>query len=219
MPAKRLSVVVTRRLPEVVETRMKELFDVTLRDPDTPMSREELAAAMRQADVLVPTITDTIDAGLLGLAGEKLKLIANYGSEQGFLDGWANVPTTATEGYVVGLVEGVGEPMWAVFDQSDFTDESGTWSSTGSMKPFARTSKGWLTYTPEYNSATSQTRMAVYLWSPKSADDAQQIRWWDGEQVQYATLRGWWDGEAEQPLLVNGWWDGSDVLPILEGSA
>ncbi|HEX9857087.1 MAG TPA: D-glycerate dehydrogenase, partial [Paracoccaceae bacterium] len=47
MPAVRLSVVVTRRLPEVVETRMKELFDVELRDPDTKMTREELAAAIR----------------------------------------------------------------------------------------------------------------------------------------------------------------------------
>ena len=76
MPASHLTVVVTRRLPEVVETRMKELFDVELRDPDVAMTREELAAATRRADVLVPTITDTIDAGLLAQAGEKLKLIA-----------------------------------------------------------------------------------------------------------------------------------------------
>ena len=65
MPAERLSVVVTRRLPEPVETRMKELFDVELRDPDTKMTREELAAAMQRADVLVPTITDQIDASLI----------------------------------------------------------------------------------------------------------------------------------------------------------
>ena len=103
MPAKRLSVVVTRRLPEVVETRMKELFDVTLRDPDTPMSREELAAAMRQADVLVPTITDTIDAGLLGLAGEKLKLIANYGSGVDHID----VATARQRGILVSNTPGV----------------------------------------------------------------------------------------------------------------
>ena len=63
MPATRLNVVVTRRLPESVETRMKELFDVELRDPDTPMSRDDLASAMRRCDVLVPTITDQIDAG------------------------------------------------------------------------------------------------------------------------------------------------------------
>ncbi|MEZ5913274.1 MAG: D-glycerate dehydrogenase [Paracoccaceae bacterium] len=80
MSAQRLSVVVTRRLPEVVETRMKELFDVELREPDIRMNREELAAAMRRADVLVPCVTDTIDANLLAQAGEKLKLIANYGA-------------------------------------------------------------------------------------------------------------------------------------------
>ena len=76
MPAGRLSVVVTRRLPEPVETRMKELFDVELRDDDRPMTREELAAAMARADVLVPTITDQIDAGLIAKAGERLRLIA-----------------------------------------------------------------------------------------------------------------------------------------------
>ena len=54
MPAERLSVVVTRRLPEVVETRMKELFNVELRNPDLKMTREKLVAAMQRADVLVP---------------------------------------------------------------------------------------------------------------------------------------------------------------------
>ncbi|HSG37315.1 MAG TPA: D-glycerate dehydrogenase, partial [Paracoccaceae bacterium] len=68
MPGKRLSVVVTRRLPEVVETRMKELFNVTLREEDTPMTREQLAAAMQGADVLVPTLTDQIDQRLLAQA-------------------------------------------------------------------------------------------------------------------------------------------------------
>ena len=80
VPRERLSVVVTRRLPEAVETRLSELFDVRLRDDDTPMTREELVAAVQDADVLVPTVTDAIDSGLLGQAGEKLKLIANYGA-------------------------------------------------------------------------------------------------------------------------------------------
>ncbi len=86
MPAKRLSVVVTRRLPEVVETRMKELFDVELRETDAPMDKAELVAAMKRADVLVPTITDTIDGGMLGQAGEQLKLIANYGAGVDHID-------------------------------------------------------------------------------------------------------------------------------------
>lgn len=80
MPGKHLTVVVTRRLPEIVETRMTELFNVELRDDDTPMSAAELASAMERADVLVPTITDQIDAKMLARAGEKLKLIANYGA-------------------------------------------------------------------------------------------------------------------------------------------
>ena len=68
---------VTRRLPEPVENRLKELFDVTLRTDDLPLSRSALVEAVKSADVLVPTITDTIDAGLIGQAGARLKLIAN----------------------------------------------------------------------------------------------------------------------------------------------
>ena len=103
MPAERLSVVVTRRLPDVVETRMKELFNVELRDPDTRMTRQELLAAMQRADVLVPTITDSIDAGLLGQAGDKLKLIANYGSGIDHID----VGTARQRGILVSNTPGV----------------------------------------------------------------------------------------------------------------
>ncbi len=99
----RLSVVVTRRLPEAVETRMKELFDVQLRGDDTPMSREALGRAMREADVLVPTITDTIDAGLIGQAGERLKLIANFGSGVDHID----VDTARSRGVLVSNTPGV----------------------------------------------------------------------------------------------------------------
>ncbi len=102
MPATRLNVVVTRRLPQSVETRMKELFDVELRDPDTAMSRDELAAAMRRCDVLVPTITDQIDAGLIAQAGDKLKLIANYGSGVDHID----VATARQRGVLVSNTPG-----------------------------------------------------------------------------------------------------------------
>jgi len=103
LPATRLSVVVTRRLPEPVETRMKELFDVDLRDPDAPMSRDDLAAAMRHADVLVPTITDKIDAGLFAQAGDRLKLIANYGAGVDHID----VATARSRGILVSNTPGV----------------------------------------------------------------------------------------------------------------
>lgn len=103
MPRERLSVVVTRRLPDAVETRLKELFDVTLRDDDTPMTREELIAAVQTADVLVPTVTDAIDAGLIGRASEKLKLIANYGAGVDHID----VATARQRGILVSNTPGV----------------------------------------------------------------------------------------------------------------
>ena len=103
MPAGRLNVIVTRRLPEPVETRMKELFDVELRDPDTRMSREELAEAMRRCDVLVPTITDQIDAALIAQAGDRLKLIASFGAGVDHID----VATARQRGILVSNTPGV----------------------------------------------------------------------------------------------------------------
>ncbi len=103
MAKERLSVVVTRRLPEVVETRLKELFDVTLRESDDPMSREEIAQAMKGADVLVPTITDQIDARMIAQAGDKLKLIASYGAGVDHVD----VQTARQRGILVTNTPGV----------------------------------------------------------------------------------------------------------------
>ncbi len=103
MPSQRLSVVVTRRLPEPVEARLCELFDTTLRPCDTPMSRDELAEAARGADVLVPTLTDRIDAGLIGQAGDRLKLIANYGAGVDHID----VSTARQRGILVSNTPGV----------------------------------------------------------------------------------------------------------------
>src|SRR5205807_4499699 len=73
-------VVVTRKLPDRVETRMRELFDAQLNLDDKPMSPVDLAEAMKAAHVLVPTITDRIDAAVIGKAGDQLKLIANFGT-------------------------------------------------------------------------------------------------------------------------------------------
>jgi glyoxylate reductase len=80
MVKKRALVVITRKLPDVVETRMRELFDARLNVDDKPMSQDDLVAAMRSADVLVPTVTDRIDAALIEQAGSQLKLIANFGN-------------------------------------------------------------------------------------------------------------------------------------------
>ncbi len=73
-------VVVTRTLPDSIETRMRELFDARLNLDDHAMSQDELAEAMRNADVLVPTVTDEITADLINQAGPQLKLIAQFGN-------------------------------------------------------------------------------------------------------------------------------------------
>ncbi len=75
---KRPHVVVTRRLPDAVETRMRELFDTELNIDDTPMTADALGAAMQRADALVATVTDRIDAALIAAAGPQLKLIASF---------------------------------------------------------------------------------------------------------------------------------------------
>ena len=80
MPQTKPLVVVTRKLPEVVETRMMELFDTRLNRDDKPLSQAELIEAARQADVLVPTVTDRIDKAVLTQAGQRLRLIANFGT-------------------------------------------------------------------------------------------------------------------------------------------
>ncbi len=80
MAARKPKVIVTRKLPDPVETRMRELFDTQLNVTDTPMSKAELAEAINRADVLAPTITDRIDARMIERAGPQLKLIANFGA-------------------------------------------------------------------------------------------------------------------------------------------
>ena len=96
-------VIVTRKLPDVVETRMRELFDARLNTDDKPMSAAELALAVQQADVLVPTVTDRIDASILSQAGSKLKLIANYGNGVDNID----VGTATQRGITVTNTPGV----------------------------------------------------------------------------------------------------------------
>ena len=79
-------VILTRKYPEAAETRMRELFDTKLNSGDVALSRAELIDAMREADVLVPTVTDTIDAEMIAQAGPQLKLIANFGTGVDHID-------------------------------------------------------------------------------------------------------------------------------------
>ena len=80
MSSQKIKVIVTRRLPAVVELRLKELFDTTLNESDHPMSQSELADAVAEADVLVPTVTDKLDGRVLARAGDQLRLIAQFGA-------------------------------------------------------------------------------------------------------------------------------------------
>jgi glyoxylate reductase len=79
-------VIVTRKLPDHVETRMRELFDTRLNENDKPMDRNDLIEAVKTAEILVPTVTDQIDAAVLTQAGEQLRLIANFGNGVDHID-------------------------------------------------------------------------------------------------------------------------------------
>ncbi len=101
--AKKPVVVVTRKLPDSVELRMRELFDTRLNPDDKPMSAAALAEAVKTADVLVPTVTDKIDKALLSHAGEQLRLIANFGNGVDNID----VATAVQRGITVTNTPGV----------------------------------------------------------------------------------------------------------------
>ncbi len=96
-------VIVTRRLPDIIETRMRELFDARLNVDDAPMSQAELVEAVKTADVLVPTVTDRIDKAIISQAGPKLKLIANFGTGVDNID----VESARTRGITVTNTPGV----------------------------------------------------------------------------------------------------------------
>ena len=96
-------VIVTRRLPDAVETRMKELFDTELSKDDVPMSYEDLVDAASRCDVLVSTVTDRIDSKVLSRAGDRLKLIAQFGAGVDNID----VETAVRRGICVTNTPGV----------------------------------------------------------------------------------------------------------------
>src|ERR1700712_858768 len=83
---KKPKVYITRKLPDAVETRMRELFDAELNIDDSPRSAAQLAAAMQYADVLVPTVTDRIEAALIEQAGPQMKLITSFSNGVDHID-------------------------------------------------------------------------------------------------------------------------------------
>jgi glyoxylate reductase len=103
MAASKPLVIVTRKLPDAIETRMRELFDARLNVDDHPMDQAELIEAVQKADVLVPTITDRIDSKVIVRAGPRLKLIANFGTGVDNID----VATALDKGITITNTPGV----------------------------------------------------------------------------------------------------------------
>ena len=101
--AQKPKVVVTRKLPDPVETRMRELFDTELNPTDRAMTPDELVEALQRADVLVPTVTDRIDSRILSRAGPNLRLMANFGAGVDNID----VATANARGVTVTNTPGV----------------------------------------------------------------------------------------------------------------
>ncbi|WP_084583219.1 2-hydroxyacid dehydrogenase [Sphingomonas azotifigens] len=97
-----LRVLVTRRLPEAVQQHLAATYDAVLNDADVPLTRDELAAAMRDFDALVPTITDRIDAGLIATEGRRVAILANYGAGVDHID----LAAAAAAGLVVSNTPG-----------------------------------------------------------------------------------------------------------------
>ena len=109
---KKPKVIITRRLQDRVEKRMRELFNVNLSVSEYPISRQELLSAVKEADILVPTIGDKIDASILSAASSNLKLIANYGAGYDHID----IKTALQRGIIV-----TNTPSVLTTDTADMT--------------------------------------------------------------------------------------------------
>jgi glyoxylate reductase len=136
-------VIVARKLPDTIETRMCELFDTRLNLSDKPMSPAELAAALKTADVLVPTVTDRIDAAVIKEVGPHLKLIANFGNGVDNIDVTAaqergitvtNTPGVLTEdtadmtmALILAVPRRLAEGSGVLLGETDWTGWTPTW--------------------------------------------------------------------------------------------
>ncbi len=143
MSKKKPLVIITRKLPDVIETRMRELFNAELNLEDRPMSHAALMDAIKRADALVPTVTDRIDGALISQAGENLKLIANFGNGVDNIDVAAaakrgiavtNTPNVLTEdtadmtvGLMIAVSRRLAEGMAVLIGGNDWQGWSPTW--------------------------------------------------------------------------------------------
>ncbi|MBR1216690.1 D-glycerate dehydrogenase [Bradyrhizobium sp. U87765 SZCCT0131] len=136
-------VVVTRKLPDSIETRMRELFDTRLNLDDQPMTQDQLAEAVRTADILVPTVSDEVDEKVLNQPDRKLKLIANFGNGVDNIDVTAahnlgitvtNTPKVLTEdtadmtmALILAVPRRLAEGSTILTDGKDWAGWSPTW--------------------------------------------------------------------------------------------
>jgi glyoxylate reductase len=137
-------VIVTRRLPETIETRMMELFDTRLNESDQPYAKADLIEAVKTAEILVPTVTDRLDSSVLAHANPNLRLIANYGTGVDHIDVEAaysrgitvtNTPGVLTEDtadMTMALILGVARRMVAG-ERLARSGEWQGWSPTGML--------------------------------------------------------------------------------------
>lgn len=141
-PRGKFKVVVTRKLPDAVETRMMELFDTRLNLDDIPLTREELIMAVQSAEILVPTVTDNIDAEVINSAGDQLKMIANFGAGVDHVD----LSAAAARGIIVS-----NTPDVLTEDTADLTMALilMTPRRMGEGERIVR-NKGWTGWTPTY---------------------------------------------------------------------
>ncbi len=142
MPDKKPKVIVTRKLPDHVETRMRELFETDLNLEDEPFTRAKLIDAVRTADCIVPTVTDRIDRAVISQAGAQLRLIANFGNgvdnididaatERGItVTNTPNVLTEDTADMTLGLMIAVSRRLtdgFRALQEGEFKGWSPTW--------------------------------------------------------------------------------------------
>jgi len=135
-------VVVTRKLPEQVETRMMELFDTRLNLDDVPLTHDELIMAVQSAEILVPTVTDSVDSEIINSAGNQLRMIANFGAGVDHID----LHAAASKGIVI-----TNTPDVLTEDTADLTMALilMTPRRMGEGERIVRTNK-WTGWTPTY---------------------------------------------------------------------
>jgi glyoxylate reductase len=191
-------VVVTRKLPDPIETRMRELFETRFNATDKPMTQAELVEAVRVADVLVPTVTDRIDAAVLSQSGASLKLIANFGAGVDNIDvnkatargiTVTNTPGVLTEDtadITMALILGTARRLREGIRSID-TDTWPGWSPTWMMGSRVRGKRLGIVGMGRIGQAVAKRALAFGMSIhyhnrnrlPEAIEEALEATWWD----------------------------------------